>query len=151
MSAEDMSATTPLETVATQPRLVPAIFAGAGAALIGAVIWAVVTVTTKYQIGFMAIGVGYIVGYAVRTIGRGSAVQFGVAGAVLALVGCVLGNVLSTCGFISIQESVGIWEVLGRLNPAMIVDLIVSTFDGMDLLFYGIAVYEGYKLSLYRG
>jgi len=67
------------------------------------------------------------------------------------LVGCVLGNVLSTCGFISIQESVGNWEVLGRLNPAMIVDLIVSTFDGMDLLFYGIAVYEGYKLSLYRG
>jgi hypothetical protein len=45
-------------------------FAGLAAAILGAIIWAVVTVTTKYQIGYMAIGVGALVGFALR-IGKG--------------------------------------------------------------------------------
>ena len=44
--------------------------AGLAAAIIGAIIWAVVTVTAKYQIGWMAVGVGVLVGFALR-IGKG--------------------------------------------------------------------------------
>src|SRR5713101_3491857 len=39
-------------------------FAGLAAAIIGAIIWAVVTVTTKYQIGWMALGVGALIAFA---------------------------------------------------------------------------------------
>ena len=45
--------------------------AGMIAALAGAAVWAGVTVVTGYQIGFMAIGVGFLVGYAIRAVGRG--------------------------------------------------------------------------------
>jgi hypothetical protein len=41
----------------------------------------------------------------------------------------------------------GFFEVLGRLDPAVSFELMKATFSPMDLLFYGIAVYEGFKLS----
>jgi hypothetical protein len=68
-------------------------FAGLAAAIIGAIIWAVVTVTTKYQIGWMALGVGTLVGFALR-IGNGGK-TFGILGAFLALFSCILGNYFS--------------------------------------------------------
>ena len=44
---------------------------GLVASVVGAAVWAVVTIATEYQIGFMAIGVGYLVGIAVRIGGKG--------------------------------------------------------------------------------
>jgi hypothetical protein len=78
-----------------------ALVAGAAAALIGGIVWAVVTIATKYQIGWMAVGVGFLVGYAVQRFGKGVTTTYGVVGAAFALFGCLLGNLLSACGFLS--------------------------------------------------
>jgi hypothetical protein len=129
--------------------LVKGIIGGLVAALVGAAIWATVTVVTNYQIGWMAVGVGFLVGFAVRYTGKGLSMPFGIIGGVCALLGCVGGNVLSICGFISNQESVPLLQVIVNLaqKPNVIVELLTETFNPMDLLFYGIAVYEGYKFS----
>lgn len=121
--------------------------AGLIAALAGAALWAVITVMTGYQIGWMAIGVGFLVGWAVRQFGQGVDVVFAVAGAILALLGCVAGNLLAGCGLIAQEAGVPFLEVLGRLDPNMAVQLLVELFSPMDLLFYGFAVYEGFQLS----
>lgn len=118
--------------------------------MIGAGIWAAVTVATERQIGWMAVGVGVLVGFAVRYAGRGSSPAFGLVGAGFALFGCVLGNLFSVVGFISIQESVPYFDMLGRVDPATAAELIRVTFSPMDLLFYAIAIYEGYKFSLVK-
>ena len=123
---------------------------GLVAAVIGAVVWAVVTVSTHFQIGWMAVGVGFLVGYAVRALGKGVTQPFQIIGAVCALLGCLLGNLLSDCGFVAAETS----EPLGRVvvavltHPAAAVSLLGATFSPMDLLFYGIAIYEGFKLSV---
>ena len=44
----------------------------------------------------------------------------------------------------------GFFDTLANVNPAAIPDLMAATFSPMDLLFYGIAVYEGFKLSFRR-
>ena len=121
--------------------------AGAVAAILGAAAWAVVTVLTKYQIGWMAVGVGFLVGIAVRTFGKGLDRIFGIIGAVLALLGCALGNLLAVCGMIAAEQELAFGDVVSQLNLERINELMVATFSPMDLLFYGIAVYEGYKLS----
>jgi len=126
------------------------IVGGAVAALVGAGLWAAVTVATSFQIGWMAVGVGFMVGFAVRTMGKGIDKPFGIAGAVLALLGCGAGNLLAVCGMVSAQEGIPFLEILGRLEAGIVVDLMAATFSPMDLLFYGIAVYEGYKLSFRR-
>lgn len=123
-----------------------AVAAGIAAAIVGAVVWAVITVFTEYQIGFMAIGVGILVGFAVR-LGKGVDKIFGVAGALLALFGCVLGNFFSLVGFICKQEKLGLLQTLQSIEYAKVPALMVSAFSLMDLVFYGIAVYEGYRFS----
>ncbi len=123
------------------------ILSGSLGAIIGAALWAVITIATGMQIGFMAIGVGFLVGYAIRTFGRGVDTLFGIAGGILSLLGCLLGNLLSVCGFISIQEDRPFFSILAQLDFSLAIDLVIKTSNPMDLLFYGIAVYEGYRLS----
>jgi hypothetical protein len=131
------------------PNLAGALLGGLVAAVVGALIWAVITVTTKMQIGFMAVGVGFLVAWAVRTLGKGRDVTFGIIGGALALLGCLLGNLLSACGFLAGQASEPVVSVTLRVlgNPSSIATIVQASFQGMDLLFYAIAVYEGYKLA----
>jgi hypothetical protein len=75
-------------------------------ATIGAAAWAGITVATGYQIGWMAVGVGFLVGYGVRAMGNGISKQFGIVGAILALVGCLAGNLFSVCAAVSRQEDI---------------------------------------------
>jgi hypothetical protein len=66
------------------------------------------------------------------------------------LLSCVVGNLLSACGFFATQESLPLVQVIVSVltSPATSLELLIATFSPMDLLFYGIAVYEGYKISL---
>jgi hypothetical protein len=120
---------------------------GIAAAVVGAIIWAIITVVTGYQIGWMAVGVGFLVGYAVRMFGKGADPVFGVAGAAIALAGCLTGNLLTVVILISRQESIEIMTLLSRLTPGITADIIKETFQPLDLLFYGLAIYEAYKIS----
>jgi len=124
-----------------------ALLAGLVAAAAGAAAWALVTVFTGLKIGWVAVGIGFLVGYAVRLFGKGSAPAFQVLGAVLSLLGCLAGNLLVVCIFASKNGDVPLKTILAGMTPALAVDMIVQTFRPMDLVFYGLAVYEGYKFS----
>jgi len=123
------------------------VVAGLVAALVGATLWAIITVTTKFQIGYMAVAVGLMVGFSVRFAGKGLDQSFGIVGAVLAFLGCVLGNWLSTVGFIADAEELSYLDVLFGIDYSLFPEIMAQTFSPMDLLFYGIAIYEGYKFS----
>ena len=116
-------------------------------ALIGAALWAVITVTTGYRIGFMAIGVGFLVGLTVGRLGKGTTPAYGILGAALSLAGCVVGNVLAFTGLIAQSEGLPYFATLSQLDVMAISTLLTETFSPIDLLFYAIAVYEGFKLS----
>ncbi|HVS25202.1 MAG TPA: hypothetical protein VMU03_15845 [Gammaproteobacteria bacterium] len=131
----------------TEQNLTAGVLAGLAASLAGAAVWAVVTDATGYQIGWMAVGVGFIVGVAMRALGKGIDKTFGVLGAILALFGCILGNLLAVVGIVAQQQGESFMSVVGRLDLSVIARLMELTFSPMDLLFYGIAIYEGYKLS----
>ena len=119
-------------------------------AVIGAAIWTGVTYTTQYQIGWMAVGVGFLVGVLVRHMGRGIDKSFGVIGAVFALLGCLIGNILSMCAFVAHDQNASFFAIVGKLTPEIAIDILVQTFSPIDLLFYGIALYEGYRFSFRR-
>jgi len=124
-----------------------AIAGGLVAALVSAVLWAVITVTTEHQIGYMAIGVGLIVGFAVRYFGAGVDKKFGFLGAALSLLGCMLGNLFSQIGFAAQEQAQSYFEIISILTPNMVFSVLAETFQAIDLLFYGLAVYEGYRFA----
>jgi len=124
-----------------------AIVGGLLAAMVGAMIWAAITVAANFQIGWMAVGVGVLVGGAVRMMGHGLERRYGYLGAVMSIFGCLLGNFLSVCMIVAQQEGLSPGVVLTHINPTTIPDLMIATFHPMDVLFYIIAVCEGYHFS----
>ena len=82
--------------------------------------------------------------------GKGIDRVFGIVGALLALLGCLIGNLLSVCCFVSVAEKMEFFEVVSRLNPRIVLQMIKGTFSPIGLLFYGIAIYLGYRLSFRR-
>jgi hypothetical protein len=120
------------------------------AAVGGAMLWAVVTTMTNLHIAWMAIVVGLLVSSVVRVLGRGLDKSFGWLGAALVLLGCLLGSHLTNCMLIAREAELSTTAVLARGNPLAIVRLTIDTFHPLDILFYGLAVYEGYRLSFQR-
>ena len=122
--------------------------AGLAAAIVGAIIWAVVTVTAKYQIRWIAVGVGVLVGFALR-IGNGGK-AFGILGAFLALFGCILGNYFSLIALAAAELHVPFFAVLSNTDTAKVISAMWEDFISASFLFYAIAAYEGYKFSAIR-
>ena len=42
------------------------------------------------------------------------------------------------------------WQILGTMNVNLFADLMKLTFHPMDVVFYAIAIYEGYRFSFRR-
>lgn len=124
-----------------------ALVAGIVVGLIGAVLWGVITVSTGYIIGYMAIAIGAGVGFIMRFFGKGIDQVFGITGGIIALLSCLLGNFLSIIGFIANSEGLGYFETLGFFDYSQLIPIMSETFSPMDLFFYGLAAYEGYKFS----
>lgn len=144
--AEMLNAET-LEKLRAEQNFGLGIIGASVAGLIGAALWGLITVTTEYQIGFMAIGIGFIVGIGMRQMGKGVDKQFGIAGAIIALISVVLGNVLSVIGFIAIELDMSFFETLFGIDYAYLPEVMIDTFSPIDILFYAFAVIEGYKFS----
>jgi hypothetical protein len=110
----------------------------------------VITYITEYQIGYMAIGVGFLVGIAVRFFGKGKTPVYGLSSAALALIGCVLGNLLFYTGVIAREEGAAFLEVFFffLFSPGAVIELFILAFDFMDILFYALAAWVGYTSAL---
>jgi hypothetical protein len=139
-----------IEQIDDQPSLLMGLIGGVIAMLVGAVIWGAITYFTEYQIGWMAIGVGFLVGFAIRFFGRGKTITFGISGAVLALIGCVLGNLLFYSGIIAREEGVSFLEIFFflLLSPAAAIEVFTIAFEFMDILFYALAAYAGFSAAM---
>lgn len=121
--------------------------AGAVAAAVAAGIWAAITWYTNYQIGYMALGVGFLVGIAMKKAGNGQSTAFGAVAAVIAVLGCVAGNLLSACSFVADEYSLSLVEVLGRLTPDSALELLVEQAGPIDALFYFLAISTAFRAS----
>jgi hypothetical protein len=120
---------------------------GGAGGLLGAIAWAMFTYFTEYQIGWLAIGVAFLVGLGVSRLGKGFDQVFGLAGALIALLSVFLGNFLATIGFLARALEIGYLEMLLGFNYSLFFELVAETFNPMDLLFYALAVYFGYRYS----
>lgn len=136
-----------LAEIRKQQNLPLAIAGGLGAAIAGAIAWAIIAVVTKMELGIVAVAVGYAVGRAIRELGKGIDPVFGYVGAACALLGCILGNLLGAMAFYAEAQHVPFTDVLLGFDVALWSRLFGVTFQVMDLLFYGIAIYEGYRFS----
>lgn len=126
-----------------------ALIAGLGTALLGAIVWSVITVETGLHLGFLAIGLGLLIILVVRRLGAGSTRAFGTIGAFCALVGCFLGTLFTACGTFAAAHGRSTVLIIAQVmdDPHMGLQLMQATLKPRDLIFYAIAILGAYKLS----
>jgi hypothetical protein len=133
-------------------RLVLGTLGAIAGALIGAIAWGAITAATHFQIGYMAIGVGFLAGYGMRTLGGGRDRADGVIAGIVAFLGCVLGNLLTVVIDFAPHDGAhrGIVELtmLILLTPKLAWFMLTESFSIMDVVFYALAVYAGYRTAL---
>lgn len=139
-----------IEQLDDQPNLFLGLAGGAVAMLVSAVVWGAVTYFTEYQIGWLAIGVGFLVGLAIRFFGKGKTPVFGISGAILALIGCLLGNLFFYSSVIAREQGASLLEVFFffLVTPAAVIEVFGIAFDFMDILFYALAAYAGFSTAM---
>ncbi len=133
------------EALLGKQNFVGGFIAGIIGALVGAGIWAAATVMTEYQIGFLAIGIGFLVGWLVNLVGKGVTPMFGVMAAILSLLGCVVGSLFILVHSISVQNGTDHLTALANLDLDFAAQRMKDTFRPMDLLFYALAAMQGYR------
>jgi phosphatidylglycerophosphate synthase len=137
------------ETIA--PRiLVPAAFAGLGAAVAGAVAWTIVVVVTDFELGIVAWAIGFAVGWAVALAAMG---RRGTTLQVVAVVAALLGIALGKYGTFAYEVREAL-EDIGAEVPAYwdsdLIDFFFEELDNVfglfDLLWVGLAVFTAWRL-----
>lgn len=131
--------------------LLPAVLAGIVAAIVGGVIWGLIVKWTDYEVGFVAWGIGFLVGIAVVAATRGArGPVFQVVAVLCALLGILLGKYLS---FAWVLQEVAERETQGAVEISVLsmdtVDIfrdeLSTVFDWIDLLWVGLAVYTAWR------
>jgi hypothetical protein len=131
--------------------LLPAILAGIVAAVVGGVVWGLIVRWTDYEVGFVAWGIGFLVGIAVLAATRGArGPVFQVVAVVSALLGILVGKYLS---FVWVLQEVANEQTAGAIEiPVFSMDTVDlfrdelgTVFDWIDLLWVGLAVYTAWR------
>jgi hypothetical protein len=128
-------------------RLILGTLAAISGAVVGAILWAGITAALGgWQIGYMAIGVGLLAGYGMR-LARDPSRAAAIVAAAVALAGCVLGNFLTMVAVGSRELHAPYLKLLGAMlgRPADTLRVMQAGFSPMDLVFYAIAAYAGFK------
>jgi hypothetical protein len=123
------------------------ILAGVVAAIVGALIWMGITVATGYEVGYVAIGIGALVGMAIRFAGNGTSIIYGIMGALLTFLSCLTGETLAELQSLT-SPQVSFMDVLSHSDLSALVTHIVTSASPITYIIYGIGIFEGFKLSV---
>ncbi|ASB48079.1 hypothetical protein [Alkalitalea saponilacus] len=124
------------------------IYAGIIAGFLGAVVWGAIAAATGFQIGWLALGIGFGVGFGVRTFGNGIEPVFGAVGAIISLFSVFLGKFFALMAIIAKMQDVNVLDLIFGFDYRLLPQLMSATFSFMDILFYGLALYAGFKYSI---
>lgn len=132
-----------------------ALIAGGLAALAGALVWTGIAGFGGQRIGYIALGVGFLVGWVVRKAGRGTSWVFGAVAALLTLASCALGMVLSFAVRVALAEAgsldAGALErILAVLLSLSLEDALRAAMSPADGIFTLIATYQAFQLGYTR-
>lgn len=124
-----------------------AIVIGILAMILGAGLWAVVTVVTEHEFSLVAIGVGALVGltmFAARPTSSGIAV----AAALLTVVGCALGEFLAIPAYVAHKDGLPFGRLISlELNHPK---LYFHSLDGKTYLFWAIGAAAAFSMVFRR-
>ena len=123
--------------------------AGVIAAIAGAALWMGIDVGLDMHLGLIAVAIGALVGLAIRFAGHGSSPLFGIMGALLTLGSCLAGDILAML-YRQVSPQHDFYSIATSADYVQLANVVFTHIQPMGYLIYGIALYEGYKLSIVK-
>lgn len=134
------------------PNMAMASILGLLAAVIAGFAWFLLTVLTKYQIGYVAIGVGFIIAYAVMWgAGQKRGVSLQILSAVITIVTLLISQYVIVLYYFrqyllthkaDFPDYNGQWFFVSPFHP----DVLSGMFSPMGLLIWAIGIYFAYSV-----
>lgn len=103
------------------------------AAIICSLAWMELVLRTGLHIGYLSVAVGVIVGFAVRSFGRGTHAIYGAMAAVLTLLSCLSGDIFAAVQ-LATTPTHDFFDVLQTID---LYQLVLNIVDAMPPLIYG--------------
>lgn len=133
-------------------RVLRAVALGVLAALAGAAIWVAIGAATRHEIGFVAVGVGFLVSVSMSRV-RATWSRLPLVAAAIALVAVVVGDLVLDVVLQSQYENVGFGDAFSAVATDLTLakDVFTAHFNPIDLLFWFLAAsvaYRGVKASV---
>jgi len=127
-----------------QPNLAAGVVAGLLAGVVGAILWGGFTALTHFRIGYLALGIGVLVGYAIVRVGQVRTVAVGVTAAVITLVACAAGDTGSIYVQASHDSHISVSTLLSISNPFTVFreDMQHNAFG---LVFFAIGAWAAFR------
>lgn len=119
---------------------------GVVVALVGAGIWAVIVEVSNYKVGIVATGIGLLVGLAMGQLASTNRLLPTIS-AVLALIGCLVGDFLADASAVAHEVGTSIMNVLEKSvqQPDLAVEMFKLGFAPMDIVFWALAAYAAFR------
>ena len=123
------------------------LLAGAAVAIAGAIAWGLIVYLTKYEVGLLAVVIGYAVGYTVHRVGRIASQGTAIAAAVLAGAGILLGFLVTTVVAVASAFDLGFFEAASRItDTGSWGEALRDSVTGVDWFFLAIGAFSAYSL-----
>ncbi|WP_377270877.1 hypothetical protein [Peterkaempfera sp. SMS 1(5)a] len=129
----------------TASRAALGVLAGVAAALIGAAVYGAIIRGTNREFSYAALAVGALVGAALGKVG-GRSQTLPVLGVPLALLGVFLGQMFGLTLLAQHETGVSVTTILTD-HTGVIYDVWKDQLGFMDVLFFGIAGFEGFLFA----
>jgi hypothetical protein len=133
-----------LASPARQPSTLAALSLAAGAAIVGAAAWGLVTILVHRQLSLLSLLIGAAVGVAVARHRPGHLPTI-VAGAVIAVAGCALGTLLAIV-FSLLDARVSVAAIIA--HASVVARAYPSAVGWLGLLFWLLAAYPAVSVPL---
>ena len=118
-----------------------AVVSGSIAAVLAGGIYAVITSMAGYSVSFMAIGVGVLVGFTIQFLGRGVETKYAILASVLAVLGCVLGNVFAVMLIVARATGGSLADLASQISLETIVEYAIASFQLIDIVYWLLAIW----------
>jgi hypothetical protein len=127
--------------------LVMGIVGGVAGLILGVGVWTGTMVLISYKLDWMALGVGLLIGYSIRLLGKGVDRKFGIIGALLSCIGSISGNLLTACIIFAHGKSISLISVILQLKPSTVLYFLKAVIGPFDVIFCIGAVLIGYYFA----
>lgn len=136
-----------------------AIVGGLVGALLGSALWAVIGIVTEYEVGYVAIAVGFLSGGGVVLLGRQRGIPYQMIAVLMSLVGLFAGKYYLYFHYsqIAVVEQYGQqawdsmqWSVLSPEFFQFFLEDIGSLMEPLDILFIILAIITAWSLPSNR-